>query len=239
MTDAMLSKDVFICSVGTQLVMLDLRRDEYSSLDRAQAKLLAGRVPGWPVSADLSDSVPGGEEEVRSLLKSLVEDGVLTVDPAKGKSADPVSPERATAVLNVSEAVDIAWVPRLWFLQLCVDFFVCHYLVRFRPMHKIFGTLRRSGPSQSPMCCPELQERLRCAVALYFRARPYLFGANNRCLFDSLLLMRFVRRFDVYPNWMFGVQSEPFSAHCWVQLGQTLLNDSLERTQAYTPILAV
>ncbi len=66
-----------------------------------------------------------------------------------------------------------------------------------------------------------------------FYPRPYL------CLFDSLALVHFVARFGLYPDWVFGVRAEPFEAHCWVQAGNVVLNDTVERVSAFTPIMSV
>jgi hypothetical protein len=61
--------------------------------------------------------------------------------------------------------------------------------------------------------------------------RPYL------CLFDSLGLLHFLAQFRHFPRWIFGVKLEPFAAHCWVQSGDTVLNDTVEVVRQYTPIL--
>jgi hypothetical protein len=35
------------------------------------------------------------------------------------------------------------------------------------------------------------------------------------------------------------VQTKPFAAHCWVQQGDVVFNDTPEHVRRYTPILAV
>jgi hypothetical protein len=66
-----------------------------------------------------------------------------------------------------------------------------------------------------------------------FYARPYV------CLFDSLALIHFLAQYGLYPDWVFGVSADPFEAHCWVQAGQVVLNDTVERVSAFTPILTI
>ena len=39
--------------------------------------------------------------------------------------------------------------------------------------------------------------------------------------------------------WVFGVRTWPFSAHCWLQIGDAVLDDDPERVGIYPPILAV
>jgi hypothetical protein len=59
------------------------------------------------------------------------------------------------------------------------------------------------------------------------------------CLFDSLALIHFLAQYGLYPDWVFGVSADPFEAHCWVQAGQVVLNDTVERVSAFTPILTI
>ncbi|MBW4050302.1 MAG: lasso peptide biosynthesis B2 protein [Proteobacteria bacterium] len=66
-----------------------------------------------------------------------------------------------------------------------------------------------------------------------------MFPWDYRCLFDSLALIRFLSLFNLYPDWIFGVQDDPFNAHCWVQAGTRVLNDDIEHVRNYTPIMTV
>jgi hypothetical protein len=66
-----------------------------------------------------------------------------------------------------------------------------------------------------------------------FYPRPYL------CLFDSLALIGYLAKQGQFPWLVFGVIAEPFQAHCWVQDGDMVINDTLDRVFPYTPILAV
>ena len=38
-------------------------------------------------------------------------------------------------------------------------------------------------------------------------------------------------------DWVFGVRTWPFLAHCWVQVGDTIVGDSLDRVGGFTPIM--
>jgi hypothetical protein len=63
--------------------------------------------------------------------------------------------------------------------------------------------------------------------------RPYL------CLFDSLALLEFLAGYHSFPRIVFGVVADPFHAHCWLQEGNMVLNDDLERIGHYKPILSL
>lgn len=52
-------------------------------------------------------------------------------------------------------------------------------------------------------------------------------------------MIEFLARYRLYANWVYGVEIEPFNAHCWVQQSDLLFNDIIEEVQRYTPIMAV
>ena len=69
----------------------------------------------------------------------------------------------------------------------------------------------------------------------FARARRYV-PIEPICLLDSLSLLRFLSRRGLSANIVFGVTSEPFAAHCWVQAGDMALNETLSDAHAHTPI---
>jgi hypothetical protein len=58
------------------------------------------------------------------------------------------------------------------------------------------------------------------------------------CLSDSLALLMFLSQYGLLPYWVFGVRMNPFGAHCWLQEGQTVVNDKLDAVLNYTPIMS-
>jgi hypothetical protein len=80
---------------------------------------------------------------------------------------------------------------------------------------------------------------LHDAVSSYMRLRPFLFTAHDKCLLDSLTLIRFLARRRMFPAWVIGVRTRPFAAHSWVQSAGLVLNDVHEHVRSYTPILVV
>lgn len=62
---------------------------------------------------------------------------------------------------------------------------------------------------------------------------------QGECLFRSRLLLAFLRTARRDATWVFGVRTYPFQAHCWLQVGDTVLDDAAERVCGYVPILAV
>jgi len=79
----------------------------------------------------------------------------------------------------------------------------------------------------------------RSLVAAFIHLRPLLFATRDACLADSLALVLFLARYRLFPTWVFGVQTGPFAAHCWVQEAGVVFNDTPEHVRRYTPILTV
>lgn len=89
-----------------------------------------------------------------------------------------------------------------------------------------------------PRCAPPPQKHLLEHANIFRRARLYI-PIEPRCLPDSLALIRFLARRQRYGSIIFGVTYEPFSAHCWVQTGNLILNDTLGNATSHTPIRVV
>ncbi|WP_332768904.1 lasso peptide biosynthesis B2 protein [Phenylobacterium sp.] len=75
--------------------------------------------------------------------------------------------------------------------------------------------------------------------ALAYRALLPWSPVQGACLFQAFLLLEFLGQAGLAADWVFGVRTWPFSAHCWLQAGPLVLNDSVERVSAYRPILVV
>jgi hypothetical protein len=73
-------------------------------------------------------------------------------------------------------------------------------------------------------------------AAIFHHLRPY-YVREYLCRFDSLALIEFLAGYCQFPDWIFGVRSEPFGAHCWVQENDWVLNDSVEYVSQFTPIM--
>jgi hypothetical protein len=52
-------------------------------------------------------------------------------------------------------------------------------------------------------------------------------------------MLEFLASYRFLPQVVFGVIADPFQAHCWLQEGNVVLNDDLERVGKYKPILSM
>lgn len=62
---------------------------------------------------------------------------------------------------------------------------------------------------------------------------------NDRCLHRSIALQFLLARNGFPSTLVFGVRLNPFHAHCWLQDGDLVLNDTLEVVGPFTAIRAV
>jgi len=59
------------------------------------------------------------------------------------------------------------------------------------------------------------------------------------CLQRSWMLHDHLCRTGIDADWVFGVRTWPFFAHCWVQVGDAVVGDTLNRVRGFTPIMAI
>lgn len=102
-----------------------------------------------------------------------------------------------------------------------------------------FGELVRlaqDGATATPDMLPSAD--LLDVVADFHRWCPYA-PISGKCLLRSFVLLRLLQRRGYGVRWVFGVSTWPFKAHCWLQCGATVLDDTFEHLWPYQPILVV
>jgi hypothetical protein len=104
---------------------------------------------------------------------------------------------------------------------------------------RVILRVKRRKRLLEPQSGPLDAERARQLVEAFAHHRVFVFSSKNECLYDSLALLEFLARHGIYPDWVFGVQTRPFAAHCWVQHGDVVFNDTAEHVSGYTPIMVV
>lgn len=100
---------------------------------------------------------------------------------------------------------------------------------RGRPFAEVIVTAPRVSPAAAPLL--EI-------VARFHRWAPYA-PTSAKCLLRSFMLRTILRRAGHDPLWVFGVQTWPFRAHCWLQVDDMVLDDTSDRVAGYVPILVV
>jgi len=231
-----LSPHVHLCVAGKQVVLLDLERDKYLSMARAHP---IGRwVRGWPVPAvDSTAPKEGASDAENRLLSKMISQGLLVKDASLGKEASPaiVEPPKHAMV-----EYDLNSRPRTTFAQLwrvCIAYATAKWSLKRRPIKEVVQAARlrkRRGPTST-----EDPAVVRPLVTAFVHLRPLVYTAKDACLLDSLTLVNFLAGYGVFPELIFGVKTDPFYAHCWVQQGDFVFNDTPDYVGGFSPILVV
>jgi len=251
MPQYVMARHVFACVQGEHVVFLDVRKDRYFALESARTAGLGLFVPGWPVplpvervsySADSTAQVRAEQLDrgaVSGVISLLLEKGILVTEAGDGK---PAAATVAEPLLGDMTADALDERPRIGpglFLRFVVSAVRARLLLKHRTFEAVVERVRhrtlQSGRATSSLSVSHLDE----LVAAFATLRPFFFAAKDACLFDALALSEFLAGYRVYPQWVFGVQSRPFAAHCWLQLDGLVLNDTVDHVKRYTPIMVV
>jgi hypothetical protein len=103
-----------------------------------------------------------------------------------------------------------------------------------RPLVKrLLGRHDGSRESVSPRTLGVVRRLTRA----FCRIRPWFYTAHDRCLVDSLILAEFLHRYGYPARLVIAVHPRPFSAHAWVQVGDCVIDDTVETVRRFAPIL--
>jgi hypothetical protein len=233
-----LSRHAFLCTTGNHCIILDLKRDRYLFTDARRLGELAPYLHGWERSPQaalegLSDPTLGAI----SLADDLTANGILTTEYAYGKTARPLQLSQPTQTLRAAPSRAARW-PVIRILHFWSTASYANSCLKRDSIESIVRIVERRKQSASSAATPFDFRRAEALIAQFDALRP-LFPRKYLCLFDSLALLEFLSRFGLYPTWVFAVIPEPFEAHCWLQQGDVVLNDSVEEVTKFTPIMAI
>lgn len=200
---------------------------------------LSALVPGWPVETSRGDA-PELAERAFQAARQLYDAGLLTTDPRSGKAAHPPQVEIGAASLlqRIPESPSRTSLARL--VRLVYAAVTVAAILRFRSLECAIGRLRsRKMARVMQMTSAAEATEIAALSQAFFHLRPFVYSSRDKCLYDCLVLLEFLAYFELFPTLVIGVATFPFGAHCWLQYGQLVLTDYVERTRAFTPILVV
>jgi hypothetical protein len=241
MSQYLLASHVYLCVTSDHAVLLDLKRDKYVGVGRSQMKLLAERVKGWPAMSASRES----SERVDSLLSQMLSAGMLTTDATAGKAAAPINiawPQATLSTLDHPSGAGlfearpaITFAHFMLFLRASI---AARMALRWRPIASVVAKVKSRKVRRGTAKKLDFGVA-RMLVAAFVHLRPLLFTTRDACLADSLALLNFLAYYEIFPTWVFAVQTGPFAAHCWVQEGDLVFNDTPDHVRRFTPILAI
>lgn len=234
-----LQSHIFLCPAKRHWVILDVNRDKYLCVQRRLLEALGPRLQGWEGGAGAearNAAVPA--EEALALANQLMSLGILSEHSEGAKDARAVVYPRPTEALDLDLPRRQRRLPGIHAPAFFASSMRASRQLGTRRFQSIVESVRERKACHAGRAGPFDLARARSLVAVFERWRLF-YPRSYLCLFDSLALIHFLARFHVYPDWVFGVAAEPFEAHCWVQAGNVVLNDTVERVSAFTPIMHV
>ena len=213
---AYLKPHIHMAQVGNDVVALDVRQDTYCCLVGAAAFLGLGENGAIGVKSE-------------SAHRALAEADLLSSEADQHRRPLPVKPVRAASLcLETPPTV----IERLRFARTSLSVLSHYSGASFSSL--ITDTVPR------PTDCDLTSESAAHVrqVALFARWLPWV-PHQEACLYRAFFLRRFLARSGVTADWVFGVTTWPFSAHCWLQVGDIVLDDDVDRVRSYRPIMVV
>ncbi len=209
-----LGEDIHGVMIDGDAVFLDVKADAYFCLPQIGATL---EIDG----ALLSTSE-------QALADGLCASGLATTDTIAPRRATPAAAPVRTARALISGDDQAAARPA-WRHWRAVGKAA---IVAARGRRRAFDRLL---PDRTPGAPPPSPDLLR-DLAVFRRLAPWL-PLDGLCLYRSHLLRTYLETLGHSVDWMFGVRTWPFRAHCWLQAGDVALDDEAERVAAYHPIM--
>ena len=219
-----LREDLHHCLVGGRSIFLDLERDRYFAL----AKPLDDAFQHI-----LSD--PAGVSADEGAVSQLREAGILVATGAL--STRLLTDTWKQPRISLYDAIlpgSSSWWP---VLETTAHHLIVIAMLRCKPIKSLLQErAARKRRLLQPARGPEV---LLGTIISRLWASEKIMSPHGRCLSNSIMVFDELLRCGYTAELYFGVSNTPFSAHCWVQIDDMLINDTLENVALYTPLLRI
>ena len=205
------AEGVYLCKVYEDVVVLDLKADRYLCLLDAGA---------WLYPEPDGRLIVGAEGAVEDLM-----------------AANIAAPQSTSCLRRVSKTPTlelVAWPRTSPIKTLCAALHILEATHAFRgkTLEQLVDTAS-SAPILRGRCTTPAP-----AFGAYRDAVSWIPG-EGECLQRAFTLKRVLAGRGIRADWVFGVRTWPFGAHCWLQIDDTVVGDTLARVSNYTPIMVV
>lgn len=217
-----LAPNLSYCCADGQRVFLDTKRDRYFCLDAAvdlSFQIWAdGRVPNPADAQNLASLVRRGVLLEHSGPHAMSH-GCPKVDAAYASLFDRAAGSSASSAI-------CAFARFRW----------AGLRLRIFGLAASLHALDRHKSHVFP--CAGAAERAQM-VASAFREAARFATTRHHCLPHALAVAHALAARNVSGTLVIGVRARPFGAHAWVQLGNMVVNDSVDNVRDFTPIRLV
>ena len=215
------------CPVDGSLIFLDLDEDRYFRLSNRLEKMFLAYLS--------SDGQP--EVDVSDLVRQHILVQAIGAEPTS--YAAVIASPSFSAIEHKSPAPTF---DALTSLEVLATVCSTQLQLRTRHLNHMIAKLiayRQHRTAHIPFAPngPHAELLIKSAGA-FSDARRYV-PIDTSCLLDSVAMVKFLARRRLSADLIFGVTHNPFAAHCWVQAGDWVLNDTVGNVTAHTPIRKV
>jgi hypothetical protein len=232
------SQGAFLCVTGGFVFILDLKRNKYECLTESNFKSVSNYIAAQAESPHSFDSY---ENECHSYVLSLLADfmnrGILTTDPEQAQI-----PDATPIACPTTSLIDVARLAERPTLIQLISFaraaFHAHACLKRRTLESIVQRIKLRKQFNLISGEPFDYKEAARVLSVFGTLRP-LFPRSYLCIYDSLALLEFFAIHGLFPTWVFGIQAEPFEAHCWLQQEKVVINDDIYRVKKFNPIMTV
>lgn len=207
-----LRDDLHFCDISGHFIFLDLACDRYFMLDGEIARCFDHFVHGEASDCD---------------KRWLADRDILTQSCSTQRRTSATAPPAHSSAFDL----DLPQPSSLRTIQAVSTIVAFRYRLKRRPLQMVLARHAERRPATGTA------NRANClAVAAAFnRSKRYL-SAHEICLPRGLAMTRILFGLGIDAQLIFGV-TLPFSAHCWVQVGDIVLTDPIHHVLRFTPIL--
>lgn len=203
-----------LCQIGDRFVGLDLSIDRYFLLGGALAQQIHRFRDRRASQSDL----------VALAERRIIEKG----DPDKAPNSAAVLPPRLSLAVERSRGGE-----NLLMIQSIIAQIQTRRRLSRDPPAVVLEGLRRemlTAQIPAPSDCMD--------VIIAFRRARRFYSQTDQCLACGIAMSRMLARRGAQVQLVIGV-ALPFVAHCWLQVHDTVLSDTVDHVRAYTPIFAL
>ena len=233
-----LSPQSYCCELDDGAIILELVTGTYIGIHAESLPDLKACIQNWPNSLGIDRGATRIESaESENLIADLISRGILTTSPTPERPLTMRSPGQALE--NTGYAAAGNWAPIMHLPQFAMALLQVITRHKDRRLASLIDWLRQRQRLIPPRGRTVTTASITKMLDSFFRLRIWFYTADRRCLFDSLVMAVFLTRKRIPCTFVIGVSTKPFRAHSWVQMSETVINDTPENVQMFTPILVI
>lgn len=234
---------VHACRIRDDIIILDLKNNQYLGMSGEEADTLDGYVAGFPTKkreaagSDATDSIspvspPTALTEMETM--GLIARMEAHVAGKHKKNLVDILPRPERPVIDGYHEYghDIGPISIFNFIYTATKSAIAQRTLSFERIITGSPWKKKTLPPEPDLKKAEIQ------VNTYNILRRFAYTAHDTCVYTSISMRAFLAKSHIHPLIVIGVASRPFKAHCWLQYGDLVFNDVPEYVREYTPIFA-